>query len=181
MIRSPILTNKGLFHGYGIDEYGNIYNLKGKLTWHINEHGYANIALCRDGKSYYFKIHRLVMFNFGKLEIRVGEGRLDVNHKDGNKLNNHVSNLEWATRSENLYHAYKHKLKVAKPKYGISNPNGKYDDETIMNIIHLMYIELLDDQTIADKCGCSKSLVNHIRNGRIRKKDVERFKALHLI
>jgi hypothetical protein len=121
LIKSPIYTFRGFFHGYGIDEYGNIYNSKGKMAWHINENGYATIALRRDKKSYYFKVHRLVILNFGILVLF----KTDVNHKDGNKLNNHISNLEWATRSENLKHAYDHNLKVAKPRYGMKNPNGK--------------------------------------------------------
>lgn len=48
-------------------------------------------------------VHRIVLTEFGsKCE---GE-RVFVNHKDGNPLNNRISNLEWVTRSENLYHSF---------------------------------------------------------------------------
>ena len=171
MIRSPIFTFKGFFYDYGIDEYGNVYHGNKKLKWKINENGYANICLRRDKKDYYFKIHRLVILNFSRLVI----GKNDVNHKDGNKLNNHISNLEWTTRSENLLHAYEHGLKHAHVGSGSSNPNSKFSDETIMAILHGIYVSGLDDETISNEIGCSKSTVNHIRNGRLRRKDRDKY------
>lgn len=72
----------------------------------VVKQGFAADYLCInvDGVSHH--IHRLMAITFlPKPDIPISE--LDVNHKDGNKLNNEISNLEWATRSENCLHAYK--------------------------------------------------------------------------
>lgn len=63
--------------------------------------GYAFVILRKDGKSYNRMIHRLVMNTFNP----TSNCELEVNHIDGNKRNNHLDNLEWVTRSENLQHA----------------------------------------------------------------------------
>lgn len=56
-----------------------------------------------------FRIHKAVAESF----IDNPDNLPMVNHKDGNKLNNHVSNLEWCTNAENIQHAYDNSLKFA--------------------------------------------------------------------
>lgn len=74
----------------------------------IDHRGYECIIL-RKNKSYKsFKVHRLV----GKYFVDNCNGYNEINHLDGNKLNNIFSNLEWCNRSINLIHAYKKGLKV---------------------------------------------------------------------
>jgi hypothetical protein len=65
--------------------------------------GYLSVTITRDGKPKAFSIHRLVAMAF----IDNPEGKPQVNHKDGNKLNNSADNLEWVTNSENMRHAVK--------------------------------------------------------------------------
>jgi hypothetical protein len=64
--------------------------------------GYFRAALTLRGKRKDVGIHRLVAMAF----IDNPENKLEVNHKDGIKTNNHVSNLEWSTRKEQMKHAY---------------------------------------------------------------------------
>lgn len=68
--------------------------------------GYCKLTLSRNGKSNYRMIHRLVAQAF----IKNPENKRDVNHKDGNKMNNNINNLEWMTQLENARHAYKNGL-----------------------------------------------------------------------
>lgn len=64
--------------------------------------GYLSVRLYKGGTSVYKRIHRLVAEAF----IPNPEMKTQVNHKDGNKRNNAVENLEWATASENVVHAH---------------------------------------------------------------------------
>lgn len=64
--------------------------------------GYMLVTLQVNTNVYYRSVHRLVAEHF----IPNPENKPQVNHKDLNKINNTVSNLEWASRSENIRHSY---------------------------------------------------------------------------
>ena len=74
---------------------------------HDNGKGYMQIHTSRDGKQYMRYIHRLV----AECYLDNPNGLREVNHKDGNKRNNSVENLEWCTSRENHLHAYRTGLK----------------------------------------------------------------------
>jgi len=85
---------------YMIHKDGRIYSRKTNiiLKQHIDGMGYSCITL----KLKHYGIHTLVATQF----LPNLENKPWVNHKDGNKLNNHVDNLEWATIQENTLHAF---------------------------------------------------------------------------
>ena len=64
--------------------------------------GYMSVCLFKEGATKYFSVHRLVASAF----ISNPKSKREINHKDGDKKNNCVDNLEWVTRSENEKHAY---------------------------------------------------------------------------
>jgi hypothetical protein len=64
------------------------------------------LLLCRDGKVKHKIVHRLVADVF----IPNLENKPEVNHLDGNKLNNYVKNLAWCTSKDNTHHAFEHNL-----------------------------------------------------------------------
>lgn len=98
---------------YMVSNTGNVKRIKafgtkkssnyiGVLEFHIGSHGYKTVCLSTPNFSKKFLIHRLVAMTF----ISNPSGKSQVNHIDGNKLNNQVNNLEWVTPSENIQHAY---------------------------------------------------------------------------
>lgn len=90
---------------YQIDTSGNIRNKKsGKIRKsHLDKDGYLNIVLYdREGDRKNYKVHRLVALTF---IFNIDDEKDKVNHKDGVRNNNHVSNLEWATTQENSIHS----------------------------------------------------------------------------
>lgn len=93
-----------------------------------NGSGYLTVHLRVNKHRKMFYIHRLVAETF----LINDENKKEINHKDYNKYNNNVDNLEWVTRQENVNHSVKHMKKqknVVNPKTGlkyISVRNNKY-------------------------------------------------------
>lgn len=113
---------KSLCYGARNIRKSNVHKI---LKHSPNNWGYHKVQLYKDGKSQMLYIHRLV----ASLFIPNPENKEQVNHIDGNKANNKVSNLEWATSKENLHHAEKLGLRSnVSPmlgKKGILNPTSK--------------------------------------------------------
>ena len=104
---SRVITNKGT--------YGGFYFYKEKILSpreNKKRQGYFEISLIKNKKEKRFKLHRLVAQAFIPNFYNLPQ----VNHKDGNKSNNCVNNLEWVTGKENIRHAW---------EYGLANANHK--------------------------------------------------------
>lgn len=103
------------YPNFSISSCGKIKrNSSGKiLKTHRHKNGYEVINIKPNGRGSgkTLKIHRVVATAF----IPNPLNKPQVNHKDGNKTNNNVSNLEWATPSENVKHAYDNGLIAAYP------------------------------------------------------------------
>ena len=112
---------------YEISSLGRVRNGNtGNILKSQNKHGYRRINLRIDGKDTNCAIHRLVAMAF----IDNPDNKPQVNHKDGDKANNHVDNLEWVTGHENLAHAVENHLwekgcERAKANGGTSGYNRK--------------------------------------------------------
>ncbi len=100
----PVPVKEASAH-YVINKRGQVYSLhlNDFVTPDIRKHDQrAIVCLCNTGDMHTKRyVHRLVAAAF----IPNPQNKRCVNHKDGNKLNNHASNLEWVTHSENMVHA----------------------------------------------------------------------------
>lgn len=95
---------------YGVTIDGQVYShLRKRFLAQSSIRGYLCAHLSKDGVGKCLYIHRLV----AEAYIPNKYGKREVNHIDGNKHNNHINNLEWATRSENMQHAFDNGLKTA--------------------------------------------------------------------
>lgn len=99
---------KGL---YEASNFGRIkalatHNHKYDIIFSLVPHksGYYYICLRKNGKTKSMSVHRLVAKAFHKCPNK----NLQVNHKDGNKINNRMENLEWVTKAKNIQHTFTH-------------------------------------------------------------------------
>lgn len=112
------------------NNYGKVPERVLKQQINKKSGGYSQASLCKEGKYKVFFIHRLVARAF----IHNPDNKPVVNHKDGNKHNNCVGNLEWCTQKENVLHSFVTGLNVPidERKSGVWTVvvevrNGKYN------------------------------------------------------
>lgn len=142
------------YPNYEINTDGTVRNKStGKaIKWINNGKGYFTVKLYNreTPKGRFCLIHRLVLSTH---DADTPKDKLDVNHIDGNKSNNHISNLEWVTKSENTRHAhltglFSNKLTIDQVK------QIKYDLKTES-----------DYPTIAQKYGVGRATIWKIAKG----------------
>lgn len=171
-IWKPTIINEN----YEVSNYGNIRSYcnyhKGKLEkpkylkpWITK--GYLYITI--DGKKYL--LHRLIAQCFLKKQLK----HTEVNHKDGNKKNNHIDNLEWVTRCENIKHSYKngfhkstdyHKKRASEANKGEKNHFAKLNLKKVKEI-NLYLQKGLTQKEIAKMYGVSRELISSIKRKKI--------------
>lgn len=111
MIISNLIDFKK-YIGYAVDLYGHIWscktNKKGyykcweRMNETLSHNGYVRIGLYDyTGELKHFPLHRIVAISF----IPNPNNKIEINHRDCCKTNNHVNNLEWCTHSENILHS----------------------------------------------------------------------------
>ena len=156
-------------YNYQISNFGNLRNKKTNkiLKININKDGYCYCVVSLGNRKLKkaIKIHRAVAEKF----IENLNDYNEINHIDGNKLNNYVNNLEWCNHSQNMIHAYKsellkqsrecHKTKLTNSDINFIINNYKSKDKTFgcralsrkFNVHHKTIQNVLNGKILIDK------------------------------
>lgn len=158
---------------YGATINGEIFSFKRSifLLKQKEKNGRFAVYLSINGKVKKYRVHRLIGLTF----IDNPLNKPQINHLDGNKLNNKVSNLEWVTDSENKFHAYQNGLKKVNPqailnmkKCAIKKRKLNFDD--IQNILKIK--KQKTQKEIACLYNVTQSVISEILNKKIYKEFV---------
>jgi len=171
------LPIRGYEDSYLISNFGNIKSLprevvfmtsnqfgvylvtrltRGKLHTNFpHRRGYPYITLYHKGTPKKFSVHRLVAEHF----IPNPNNHPEVNHKDGQRHNNHFSNLEWCTSSQNQLHS----TKILKRGIGEDHGLSKLTEDDVLKMRKL-YSSGLDVESLSVLFSASKSNVRRILN-----------------
>lgn len=148
---------------YCISNYGRVINSQSNriLKQQISVAGYPEVMFClENAKVKLMRVHRLEMLVFNPIP---GCENLQINHIDGNKQNNHISNLEWVTASQNIKHAY---------SMGLATPNvhccedshfAKISRDQAVQICYLLQDGILSMEQIAQVVGTTYGIVKSIK------------------
>ena len=162
MVRKRILIN-GEETRYEVSDTGVVFSInksgKEKILKHfITDDGYHRVVIHLHGVKYTKQVHRLVAMAF----IPNPENKPQVNHINGNKNDNSVTNLEWNTPKENIDHAWSNGL--SHPAYCENHPNAVYTDEQIHEVCKELERNQLTMAEIGEKTSVSYTVVKQIRS-----------------
>lgn len=147
---------------YVIDRQSRVYSLYTgqELVQIVTENGYKAVSLtCTDGSRIQRRVHRLTMMTFCYFS---GCENFEVNHVDGNKFNNDITNLEWITTKGNVRHAIDHNLR---PSWGgENNPKAVFTEIDVQNIISLA-LQGYGNKEIAKMYGGNESSISALCQG----------------
>jgi len=159
MTISEIWKPVPLFEEYEVSNLGNVRRRREFHTRQMNPSlttgGYKQVILCQEANKKPFTVHRLVLVAF----IGPRPRGHDINHKNGNKTDNRLENLEYATKSENMRHAYQ-VLKRERAR-GEDHGNSKLTAEKVLEIRRLAE-DGLDQTEIAARFGITRSNVSAV-------------------
>lgn len=165
-------------HVKSIERFVKTFNGEKECLRHIPEtyplkekdiRGYKNVSIIqydldmRPIKRYMRQVHRLVLETFNPV---CNMENLQVNHIDGNKSNNKLSNLEWVTPKENTVHAHK-VLDHKRDQGGENNSMSKLTTNQVIEIIKRINGRKRErDSKIAKDYGVSRKTIENIRLNR---------------
>ena len=141
-------------YGRGRGDVDSIRIFRGKVLFMpIYRALYHSVSLCKHGKVKRCYTHRLVALTF----IPNPKNKEQVNHIDGNKLNNNVSNLEWVTPSENATHA----VATGLSKIGVLYPRSTLTAEQVVAI----YMDNRKPKELSMVYPASADVIQKIKSG----------------
>lgn len=185
IIKEFWLPVKGFEGIYAVSDQGGVRRLDTKIYFKgtlglrkgrilkttRNSKGYDTIVLCYQGKRKTYAVHRLVMTSFSI------DSPLQVNHKNGEKQDNSLNNLEWSTPGQNQTHAYDTGLKGHGSESGMS----KLSEPSVLQIkIALMEANRKKQSNtslykgIAEEYGVSFTSIKWIDKGKTWRKVLQK-------
>lgn len=158
MDKSKMLDIPGYAGRYSITPDGQVWSHINQkwLRSDVNNNGYHRVKLY--GNQGYRKVgvHRLVMLAF------VGPSDLQVNHKNGDKSDNRLENLEYCTSSENQLHAHRTGLNT---QIGEKNSRSKLTYKQVVEIKELLKDGNLLHREIGELFGVTRTVISRISRG----------------
>lgn len=155
---------------YQVSDMGRVRRMAGSPKCHKTRilkasmrKDYLAVSLCVGGRSKGIEVHRLIAWAF------IGEqGNLWVNHKDGNKLNTVLSNLEYMTPGENTKHAYDHGLQPSRKGSGNGQSKLTEDDVWAIRMVASHCLDLVGGRKwLREYYQVSQTTITEIINGNL--------------
>lgn len=150
----PVVGYEGL---YEVSDMGHVKSsLTGRMLKQCNHsHGYLQLSIRKNGKQKTYRTHTLVLTAF----VTKPDGHI-VNHKDGNKKNNNLSNLEWVTYGGNLKHAMDSGLQILHGEYNAAHKLTAEDVKEIRASVGVTR------EFLAEKYGVCSSTLGRAMSGK---------------
>lgn len=152
---------------YQVSAEGHVYspakgtsNPRGKfMTLSLDHSRYTKVGLCKNGKKYNHSVHRLV----AEAWIPNPNNLPQVNHKNGNREDNRVENLEWCSLSENIKHSFRELgRKVVR---GAEHANSRLRDVDVEVIKESLSKGVLQRE-LAQRFNVTQATISNIKNGK---------------